>query len=172
MNDKSINLSVYFEDQTNKLDSQDNLDISIFEEVCLNFLVEKLKLDCEENQILNLNIMLVDETTIQQMNSEHRQKNKVTDVLSFPHQDNLRMGEFSFFAPEEELGDIIICLEVCKEQAADHSLRFDEEFLHLAVHGFLHICGYDHEISEAEEKLMEKLEEKLLLQIKEKRGRN
>ena len=172
MNDKSINLNVYFEDQTGKLVNQDHLDVGIFEEVCLNFLIEDLNLDCEENQILNLNLLLVDEPTIKQLNSEHRAKDKVTDVLSFPHQENLRGGEFSFFAPEEELGDIIICSEVCLKQAEEHGLSFDEEFLHLAVHGFLHIIGYDHEISESEEKLMENLEEKLLLQMKEKRSRD
>ena len=172
MNDKSINLNVYFEDQSNKLDSVDDLDIGILEEVLLDFFLFDLRMDCEENQILNLNVLLVDEKTIQQLNADHRQKDKVTDVLSFPNQENLRAGDYKFYAPEEELGDIIICYEVCERQAREHGLSFSEEFLHLAIHGYLHICGYDHEISEKEEKLMEGLEEKLLLEIKKKRSRN
>ncbi|MBD66707.1 MAG: rRNA maturation RNase YbeY [Halobacteriovoraceae bacterium] len=116
-----------------------------------------------------LNIRLCDEKEIIQLNSEHRNKNKKTDVLSFPLQDNIRVGEYDAFHGEIELGDIIICSEVCVEQAQEFKLSFEEEFYHLLVHGYLHLCGYDHEISEAEEKIMEELEEKILLDFKKKR---
>ncbi len=115
-----------------------------------------------------LNINLCSEQKIIELNQVHRNKNKETDVLSFPLQENLRAGVVDDFVPEIELGDIFICEAVCKKQSEEFCLSFREEFLHLAIHGFLHLCGYDHEISEEEEKLMEKLEETLISKIKER----
>lgn len=114
----------------------------------------------------SLNISLCSNERILQLNSDYRDKPKVTDVLSFPVQDNLRNSEFDDYLPLIELGDIFICEDVCQKQADEFKLEFREEFIHLAVHGFLHLCGYDHELNETEEKLMEKLEEELILKIK------
>lgn len=172
MNDKLINLSVYFENQSASADLIEDSDISIFSDVSSLFLNNLIRDHVDNSQILNLNLLLVDSNEIKRLNKEYRDKDKITDVLSFPQHENLRHNEFEFFAPEEELGDIIICLEVCRKQALEHMLSFEEEFLHLAVHGFLHLCGYDHELGEEEERLMESLEEKMLLEIKEKRSRD
>lgn len=118
-----------------------------------------------------LNTSLCGEYKIKSLNKSYRNKDKVTDVLSFPLQENLRLGEVDSFMPEVELGDIYVCKQVCERQAKSFKLSFNEEFAHLLVHGFLHLCGYDHEISEAEEKLMFELEEKTLKAIsKNKRG--
>ena len=116
-----------------------------------------------------LNVNLVGDNEIKQINKQYRKKDKVTDVLSFPLQENLRGGKFDNFLEELELGDLFICDSVCAKQAEEFSLTYIEEFLHLVVHGFLHVCGYDHEISEAEEKTMEKLEEEILMEIKKAR---
>jgi len=118
----------------------------------------------------SLNINLVGDEQIREINEEYRNKDKVTDVLSFPLQENLRGGDFDKFLEELELGDIFICDSVCEKQAIEFSLDYIEEFLHLAVHGFLHLSGYDHEISEAEETIMEKFEEQILLEIKKARN--
>lgn len=139
-------------------------------EICLNslcnvfetFLLEDLGVEAET---LSFNLSLCSSEKIIQLNSDYREKNKITDVLSFPIQDDLRAGEYDDFLPEIELGDIYICQEVCAKQALEFELEFREEFLHLAVHGFLHLCGYDHEINENEEKLMEKLELDLIKRI-------
>ena len=69
---------------------------------------------------------------------------------------------------KEELGDIFICREVALRQAKEFGISIEEEILHLFIHGFLHLCGYDHEISREEEKLMFGLEEKLLEKISKK----
>ena len=126
-----------------------------------------------KNEILNLppklfvlNITVCDDERIQELNSEHRSKDKTTDVLSFPLQENIRAGEFDDFLPEIELGDLFICKSICEKQAEEFSLTYQEEFIHLATHGFLHVCGYDHELGEIEEKLMEKWEESIILHIK------
>lgn len=113
--------------------------------------------------VLNLN--LVTDDRIIEINSEYRNKDKVTDVLSFPMQENLRDGDFDSFMSDIELGDLFICKNVCSAQAIEFKISYMEEFLHLATHGFLHVCGYDHEISEQEEKIMESLEEKILKNV-------
>jgi probable rRNA maturation factor len=120
--------------------------------------------------VLNLNI--VDDAEIIEINAEYRNKKKVTDVLSFPMQENLRTGEYDSFMPEIELGDLFVCKSVCEVQAIKFKLTYMEEFLHLAAHGFLHVCGFDHEISDIEEKIMEDTEEKILLKIAKLRQEN
>lgn len=112
-----------------------------------------------KKKTFNLNITLCSEERIQELNLLYRKKDKATDVLSFPLQENIRGGEFDAFLEEIELGDMYICESVCSKQAVEFSLSFQEEFRYLSVHGFLHLCGYDHELSDEEEKLMEKLEE-------------
>jgi rRNA maturation RNase YbeY len=127
------------------------------------FIKNDLKIDKEF--VLNLNEC--SESEIQRINHEQRGLNKPTDVLSFPMQESLREGEYDDFLPEIELGDLFICKEVCHRQANEFELSYLEEFVHLAVHGFLHLCGYDHEISLEEEKLMEAMEEKILKRLSE-----
>ena len=129
-------------------------------EVGGEFLVKNVSNQELDNFVLN--ISLCNEITIQNLNREHRNKDKVTDVLSFPMQDSIRDGEFEILGPSLEVGDIIICHEVCEKQADEFNITYTEEFIHLCVHGFLHLCGYDHEISQEEEELMENLEKQLL----------
>lgn len=171
MNEKTFELVLNYEDE---LDSGlvNPQSLLYLKEVFGRFLSEELKIEVQQSCEINLNLMLVDANRIKEINNEYRQKNKETDVLSFPGQENIRAGEYEFQFPEEELGDIIVCSEVCQRQADEFNLSFIEEFLHLTVHGFLHVCGYDHEISDMEEKLMESFEEKLLLELKEKRSRD
>lgn len=123
-----------------------------------------------EKYAYTLNINLVDEANIKKINLEYRQKGSVTDVLSFPLQENLRGGEYDNFLEELELGDIFICDSICAEQADEFKLTYIEEFLHLVVHGFLHVCGYDHEINAEEEKIMEAFEKEILEDIKKARA--
>ena len=112
-----------------------------------------------------LNVSLCGEQKIRSLNKNFRAKDKVTDVLSFPLQENLRFGEVDNFIPEIELGDIYVCKQVCTRQAKTFAITYYEELVHLIVHGFLHLCGYDHEIDEEEEKIMFELEEKILKEV-------
>lgn len=111
---------------------------------------------------INMNVNLCNDETITLLNSQYRGKDKITDVLSFPLQENIRAGEFDHIIPELELGDIYICYSVCVDQAKEFKIEYFDEFIHLSVHGFLHLCGYDHELSIQEEKLMESLEKKII----------
>lgn len=119
----------------------------------------------------NLNINICDDQTMIDLNSKYREKEKITDVLSFPLQENIRNGEYDSFSPEIELGDIFVCESVCAKQAGEFNVSFQDEFIHLCTHGFLHVLGYDHEESADEEKLMEDLEGQIVGGIsKNKKG--
>lgn len=121
---------------------------------------------------IDLNVTLCGDVKIKKLNANFRGKNKTTDVLSFPLNEDLRIeDEFPFCMGEELfLGDIFICKSKTVSQAKKFNLTFEEEFVHLIVHGFLHLMGYDHEISESEEVLMEDLEKKILKKISKKRA--
>ena len=107
---------------------------------------------------------------IKSLNNKYRQINKATDVLSFPIFENLRpdkkVSEKNL--PQIELGDLVICKELAKTQAVEFKISYEQEVIHLAVHGFLHLLGFDHEVSSKEEKIMEKLEAELVNKIYKK----
>ena len=165
------NFSVYFFNDLSKIDEAKQSDIvsnlNHLAKAFYDFTAQKFQ---TEKYAYTLNINLVDEANIKKINQEYRKKNKATDVLSFPLQENLRGGKYDNFLEELELGDIFVCDSICEKQASEFSITFIEEFLHLVVHGFLHVCGYDHEKSETEEKLMEGFEEEILAEIKKARA--
>jgi len=106
---------------------------------------------------LEVSLLLCGDTKMRALNDQYRKKDKTTDVLSFPSYENLRsqtkIDEASLY-----LGDIAISFPVLKKQAKKFKIRLSDEFIHLFLHGLIHLCGYDHEISDAEEKLMQKWE--------------
>lgn len=116
---------------------------------------------------ININLMFCGVQKIQKLNRNHRNKNKVTDVLSFPGYEDFReSSNNSFVHTIMELGDIFICAKQAQKQAIEHNIDFYSECIHLFIHGLLHLLGFDHEISLDEEKIMEKYEAKLIKQIK------
>ncbi|TNF03182.1 MAG: rRNA maturation RNase YbeY [Gammaproteobacteria bacterium] len=114
-----------------------------------------------------LNVGLVGDQRMRTMNRDFRAKDKTTDVLTLALYDDIRAGEELLFE-EVELGDIFISGPVMKKQAKEFNVTIEQEFFHLFVHGFLHLLGFDHEISPEEEKLMEALEKKLVDKIYKK----
>ena len=70
--------------------------------------------------------------------------------MSFPQNSD----EDPCISEEIILGDIAVSLDIAKTQAIEHGLDFKEEIILLLIHGILHLLGYDHEISEQEEKKM------------------
>jgi len=112
---------------------------------------------------ISVNLILTDDNYIKTINSEYRGKDKSTDVISFAYRDD----PFPVIDnPMEELGDIYISLEKASEQAVEYEVSLADELKRLIIHGVLHLLGYDHEKSEAEEKKMNLLEEKLFNAIK------
>lgn len=100
-----------------------------------------------------LSITFTDNEGIRALNNEYRHKDSATDVLSFPMY-TMRDGD----VPEEdmaaELGDIVLSLERAGEQAKEYGHSFERETAFLTVHSVLHLLGYDHETSPAEEAYM------------------
>lgn len=110
---------------------------------------------------VEISITLVDDSEIQALNREHRNLDKPTDVLSFSQLE----GEELAAPPEGEpilMGDIVISLERCSEQAAGYGHSFERELGFLVVHGMLHLLGLDHQTPEEEKAMMAATEEILL----------
>lgn len=104
-----------------------------------------------KDQKKNMQIIVVDQKTIHDMNKTYRNIDRPTDVLSFINDD-----------PEDDsLGDIFISIEQARVQASDYGHSFEREIGFLAVHGYLHLLGYDHH-TEEEEKIMIAEQERIL----------
>ena len=109
-----------------------------------------------------LAVMLTDDTGIQTLNSNWRGIDKPTNVLSFPAlQPEVAAGPDD--APRM-LGDIAIAYQTTRKEADDEQKPFDHHLSHLAVHGFLHLIGYDHETDD-EAEAMEDLEREILARL-------
>jgi rRNA maturation RNase YbeY len=100
--------------------------------------------DCE------LSLLLTDDAEIQELNKTYRDLDKATDVLSFP-QDEDAVNE----SGDTLLGDVVISVGTAARQAEEHHLSFNEELILLAIHGILHLLGYDHERSPQDARIMQ-----------------
>jgi probable rRNA maturation factor len=109
-----------------------------------------------------LAVMLTDDAGIRTLNSNWRGIDKPTNVLSFPALQPSGPGGPAD-APRM-LGDIAIAYETTRKEADDEQKPFDHHLSHLAVHGFLHLIGYDHEKDDDAE-AMETLEQEILAQL-------
>lgn len=109
-----------------------------------------------------ISITFVTNESIQEINREYRQKDYPTDVISFAMEE-LGEGEVEVVGADMPriLGDIIISIPKAKEQAEEYGHSFMRELSFLAVHGFLHLLGYDHE-NEEDEKEMFSLQREIL----------
>ncbi|MGW7975970.1 rRNA maturation RNase YbeY [Staphylococcus xylosus] len=106
-----------------------------------------------------LSVTFVDKEEIQEINKMYRDKDKVTDVISFALEED--EPEITGLDMPRVLGDIIICTNVAKEQADNYGHSFERELGFLALHGFLHLLGYDH-MNEQDEKEMFGRQEQIL----------
>jgi probable rRNA maturation factor len=109
-----------------------------------------------------LAIMLTDDAGIRTLNNNWRGIDKPTNVLSFP-----ALQPTGAAGPDDAprmLGDIAIAYETTRKEADDEQKPFDHHLSHLAVHGFLHLIGYDHEKDDDAE-TMEALEAEILAQL-------
>lgn len=109
-------------------------------------------------------ITLVDNTDIRDINKEHRGIDKATDVLSFPlieyvdNKPDIVPGDIDPETNRVSLGDIVISVEKAKEQAESFGHTEEREYAFLAVHGMLHLLGFDHETKEQEDVMFSKQE--------------
>ena len=89
------------------------------------------------------------------LNYRWRKKNQNTNVLSFPVKSFIKEGKHLF------IGDIVLSYETIKKESIQRKINFRDHFLHLCLHGMLHLLGYDHK-KQKEEIEMENIEIKLL----------
>jgi probable rRNA maturation factor len=113
---------------------------------------------------VSVSVKLSDDNEVHALNLEWREKDKPTNVLSFPMLDDeeidaLLLGKHE--APEIMLGDIILAYGVCQAEAAEKNIAIADHATHLVIHGMLHLLGHDH-IDEQEAEAMEALEVKAL----------
>jgi probable rRNA maturation factor len=109
-----------------------NVDEDSLSKVCQDFLNENA---LEDSELL---IRLVSPVEIQVLNKEYRDKNQVTNVLSF-------QSDIPDEVEESILGDVVICVDVVREEALFGNKKFGDHLIHMAVHGILHLLGHDHE---------------------------
>lgn len=114
-------------------------------------------------QEMEVNLVIVSPDTIKNMNNKYRQVDRVTDVLSFPMLDSINdlNEECDALLGEVNIGDIYICRERAIEQAIEYKHSLKREICFLALHGLLHLLGYDH-IEKKDEQIMFPLQDKIL----------
>ena len=112
--------------------------------------------DCE------MGIACVDNAESHKLNLEYRQKDKPTNVLSFPSDLPDEMAQILDTFP---IGDLVICIPVVLQEAIEQQKTPIEHFTHMLVHGTLHLMGYDHETSDEDAEEMEALEIEILKKL-------
>ena len=111
-------------------------------------------LDKGESELL---IRIVDKLEIQNLNKIYRNKDQTTNVLSFP-------SDLPIEIDESILGDVVICTDVVANEARAQNKTFEHHLIHMAIHGTLHLLGYD-QVEESDANKMESLEIEILEKI-------
>ena len=95
-----------------------------------------------------LTVVFLSSAQMKKINYQFRGKNKATDILSFASSDPASLGE------------LLLCIDMLKRQAIEQGHSLTHELSYMLVHGVLHLLGYDHELSQTEEKLMFRLQDR------------
>lgn len=112
----------------------------------------------------SIGMQFVSRAKIQQLNKAFRHKNRPTDVLSFSTREGKSLPGMKRVPGPVEMGDIVICPAVAREEARRRNMDVTEELVRLVVHGTLHLAGMDH-ATEQEEQKMFGLQEQIIERI-------
>jgi probable rRNA maturation factor len=140
-------LDIYFNDETGKVTE----DILGLVKNVLNHAAEMENLA----GLSEVSVTFMTDEEIRKINAEYRGKDKATDVISFALEE-MTEGEIAIVQEEDMpivLGDIIISVETAARQSAEYGHDERREIGFLALHGFLHLLGYDHMTEEDEQKM-------------------
>ncbi len=138
-------------------DTNEDLDLDLIRKKAEKTITEVLRVEnISENAEVSLSI--VDKETIHKLNKDYRNVDRETDVLSFPLDEEGFDNEGN---PLILLGDIVICLDVAEDQAADFGHSLEREIMYLICHSTLHLLGYDH-IEEDDKKVMRSKEKEVM----------
>jgi probable rRNA maturation factor len=132
--------------------------------------IAKRLLETLNLQSAELSLVLVSDPVMHTLNHRWRGKNRPTDVLAFPQEDDVNEGSAGArrtarttpSLPERLLGDVVISVDTARKQALERGHTIGTEAERLLVHGVLHLIGYDHERSAAEARRMHRKERALL----------
>ncbi len=131
----------------------DEIDCGLPYDLFVKIAETVFKIIGKSNNDYEISLLITNDETIRKYNKEYRNKDKATDVLSFPLNDDFM------------LGDIAISFDTAKKQAEEMEIDIDREIAFLFIHGLLHLSGYDHELSEEDEKIMFTLQEDILKKL-------
>ena len=161
-------------------DSQSNHEEIVFKD--RRYLVDFDKIDLLSKRIqeflgvqdFELSVNIVSPEEMQDLNQQFRDKDRSTDVLSFPQEefvppittDHPFQDEISSDAPPKLLGDIAISLIDAEQNAKSIGQGLDRELCFLLVHGILHLCGHDH-LEPEEEKVMLQQQKKIMEKLED-----
>jgi len=148
-------LNIQFHNQTDE-------DINQYKQIITRVVEEAIKQEKLTLESLECSYILVDDEQIRQINLQYRFKDAVTDVITFAMEDEESGAALVSNIPMPRLlGDVFISLPRTREQAKVYGHSFERELSFLAVHGFLHLLGYDH-LDKEEEKTMFSKQEVIL----------
>ena len=136
---------------------QNSINFTLADEAKFANILQAVLDDLEKGES-ELLIRFVDKLEIQQLNRDYRHKDITTNVLSFP-------SDLPIEIDESILGDVVICIDVVIEEAQVQNKKFEDHLIHMAIHGTLHLLGFDH-IKEEGAIEMESLEIKILEKLK------
>lgn len=133
-----------------------------FVEYILDFL--KITKNSDDSQQIEITIVFSNDSKIQELNKKFREQNNPTNVLSFPQYELEPYRYDKLSQNYVHLGDLIFAFETINQESIDQQKDFCDHFMHLLLHGILHLLGFDH-ISEKDRDKMESLEIKILQQF-------
>lgn len=150
-----MSLEIYFSNET------ENDELSQYFSTIQKLYEYTLK-HVEDSHSYEVSVNIVNEEMIQNINRDYRLKDTVTDVISFAFLDDSNISY-----PEGmpiPLGEIYICDQRMYDQAVEYKHSVERELHFLALHGFLHLLGYDH-LSVDDERIMFQLQDEILVQL-------
>ena len=127
-----------------------------FNQKVLDFFSSVISSTIKKNTLVS--VLLTDDYNMKKINNKWRKRDKPTNVLSFPVNMDFIENEYCF------IGDVALSYETIEKESDERMISFQSHFIHLLLHGLLHLLGYSHE-SEKETKDMKKLEIELLSSI-------
>lgn len=110
------------------------------------------------NPRLSVSLLFTSDEEVHALNREWRERDKPTNVLSFPMLERTDLVHLDPDGPPEMLGDIALAYETCAREAAEKGVSLKDHATHLIVHGLLHLAGHDHVDSDEQAEAMEALE--------------
>jgi len=117
------------------------------------------------NPRLSASLLFTSDQEVHALNREWRQRDKPTNVLSFPMLEPDELQGLPAEGPPVLLGDVALACETCAREAEERAIPLANHAAHLIVHGLLHLAGHDHELGASEADAMEALEVKALAKL-------